>query len=109
MVGGEEAHTDERGHHEQRFHRRNLCIRDHRSKRGSRRIDEGWVIGGERRNGFGGPAVFQRVAAPVSASETELPASADPKSRTTLRRTTGWLYTVATASRTGERTAARRA
>jgi 2-polyprenyl-6-methoxyphenol hydroxylase-like FAD-dependent oxidoreductase len=42
-------------------------------------------------------------------SRTDAPASAEPRSRTTLRRMVGWLYTAATASRTGERTTARRA
>jgi len=59
-----------------------------------------------RRGAFGGWSDSQWLA---TASDTELPARADPKSRTTLRRMTGWLYTVAKASRTGERTAARSA
>jgi hypothetical protein len=43
------------------------------------------------------------------SSRTEAPASAEPSNRTTLRRMAGWLYTAATASRTGDRTTARRA
>jgi hypothetical protein len=44
-----------------------------------------------------------------ASSRTVEPASADPSSRTTLRRMAGWLYTAATAFKSGERTTARRA